>query len=164
MVKHLRAGMAAAALLASSIAADAADLSMTPIYQARPSVASAGMPLGPTAGSNGQSGWWPIRKDSVAEKPQGFLPRATTPPNWLATLRRRLGSMLAGRWPLYRAAAGSEAGGIGPLPAQADIDGKFRKDRVAGAGDEYAARRKAEYLSVGFLVRSHFDPPGTGAF
>ena len=39
MVKTLCIGMTAAACLAIAIAADAADLSMTPIYQTRPSAA-----------------------------------------------------------------------------------------------------------------------------
>jgi hypothetical protein len=40
MVKTLCIGMTAAACLAIAIAADAADLSMTPIYQTRPSAAA----------------------------------------------------------------------------------------------------------------------------
>jgi len=40
MVKTLCIGMTAAACLAIAIAADAADLSMTPIYQSRPSAAA----------------------------------------------------------------------------------------------------------------------------
>jgi len=40
MVKTLCIGMTAAAYLAIAIAADAADLSMTPIYQTRPSAAA----------------------------------------------------------------------------------------------------------------------------
>ena len=41
MVRHLRTGMVVAAFLASSIAAQAADLSMTPIYKGRLSAVSA---------------------------------------------------------------------------------------------------------------------------
>jgi len=41
MVKYLRAGMVVAAFLAGSIAALAADLSMTPIYKGRSSAAAA---------------------------------------------------------------------------------------------------------------------------
>jgi len=40
MVKYLCIGMSAAVCLAIAIAADAADLSMTPIYQTRPSAAA----------------------------------------------------------------------------------------------------------------------------
>ncbi len=40
MLKTLCIGMTAAACLAIAIAADAADLSMTPIYQTRPSAAA----------------------------------------------------------------------------------------------------------------------------
>ena len=40
MVKHLCVGLTALACLAIAIAADAADLSMVPIYQTRPSVAA----------------------------------------------------------------------------------------------------------------------------
>jgi hypothetical protein len=40
MVKTLCIGMTAAACLAIAMAADAADLSMTPIYQTRPSAAA----------------------------------------------------------------------------------------------------------------------------
>jgi hypothetical protein len=100
MVNHLRAGMAAAALLASPIAADAADLSMTPIYKARPAIASAAMPHGAAAGHNWRPGPWPVMKDSAAEKPPGFLSAVATRTGetWLATLRRRLAWMLADRW------------------------------------------------------------------
>ena len=41
MVKNLCIGMTAVACLAIAIAADAADLSMTPIYKTRPSAAAA---------------------------------------------------------------------------------------------------------------------------
>lgn len=40
MVKHLCAGLAVVAVLATAIAAEVADLSMTPIYKSRPSTAS----------------------------------------------------------------------------------------------------------------------------
>ena len=52
MVRLLRVVIGPAVVLATSLAAQAADLSMTPIYKARPSVASAptwtGFQLGPT--------------------------------------------------------------------------------------------------------------------
>lgn len=41
MVRHLCVSLAAAAIVACAPAAEAADLSMTPIYKARPSVAAA---------------------------------------------------------------------------------------------------------------------------
>jgi hypothetical protein len=41
MFKHLCGGLVAAACMASATAADAADLSMTPIYKSRPSTAAA---------------------------------------------------------------------------------------------------------------------------
>jgi hypothetical protein len=44
MVKHLRAGLVAAAFFAMPIVAHAADLSMTPIYKGRPTTATATTP------------------------------------------------------------------------------------------------------------------------
>jgi hypothetical protein len=88
MVKYLRTGLATAAVLMASLAAHAADLSMTPIYQTRPSASAADWALADrwtiyrgtdyAAGTVGArvSGELPAPTDGDAKTSNVWTPRA----------------------------------------------------------------------------------------